>query len=143
LPGAGRHLRTSGRRGTYCVYEPDPTHPFDWQLTAPTWDAGTLGAPMPARLAIEVETSRRFVGRVRERRMLEEAWSAARLDRPVVVLVAGEPGIGKTRLVAEFVGSANRDGALVAYGRCDEELAAAYGPFSEALGHVVELAPLS
>jgi len=143
LPDLGRHLRHSVRTGTYCVYAPDPTQPIDWQLTTPTLDAGTLHAPMPARLAIEVETSRRFVGRVGERRMLDEAWSAGPHARPVVVLVAGEPGIGKTRLVAEFAGSANRDGALVAYGWCDEELAAPYGPFAEALGHVVELAPLA
>ncbi|MDQ1509695.1 MAG: hypothetical protein QOG50_1539, partial [Actinomycetota bacterium] len=143
LPDLGRHLRHSVRTGTYCVYAPDPTRPIDWQLSAPPLDAGTLHAPMPARLAIEMETSRRFVGRVGERRILDEAWSAARHAGPVVVLAAGEAGIGKTRLVAEFAGSANRDGALVAYGWCDEELAAPYGPFSEALGQVVELAPLA
>src|SRR5438105_1936862 len=67
LPDLGRHLLHSVRTGTYCVYAPDPTHPIDWQLTAPTLGAGTLHAPMPARLAMEVETSRRFVGRVGER----------------------------------------------------------------------------
>src|SRR5207302_450392 len=60
LPELGRHLRHSVRTGTYCAYAPDPTHPIDWQLTAPTSDAGTLHAPMPARLAIDVETSRGY-----------------------------------------------------------------------------------
>src|SRR5438132_22070 len=141
LPNLGRHLRHSVRTGTYCVYGPDPTRPIDWQLNPPPSEARLLHSPMPARLAIEVETSRRFVGRGPERRMLDEAWSAVPPARPLVVLIAGEPGIGKTRLVAEFAASANRDGAVVGYGRCDEELTPPYGPFSEALAHVVELAP--
>src|SRR5206468_807132 len=119
----GLHLRHSVRTGTYCVYEPDPTRPIDWQFTAPPSEAVTLQSPMPARLAIEVETSRRFVGREPERHVLDEVWRAALPDRSAVVLVAGEPGIGKTRLVAEFAGSAIGAGAVIGYGRCDEELA--------------------
>ena len=140
LPELGRHLQHSVRTGTYCVYAPDPTHLTEWEL-APPFDPAVL-APMPARLAVEVQARLPLVGRTSERRTLEEAWSKAGPHRPLVVLVAGEPGIGKTRLVAEFAATASCGGAVVGYGRCDEELAAPYGPFSEVLGHLLASAPL-
>ena len=51
-----------------------------------------------------------------------------------VVLLAGEPGIGKTRLLAEAGRDAYARGAVVLYGRCYEEPVAPYEPFAEALG---------
>src|SRR5205823_11459525 len=119
---------------------PDPTRPISWQLASPPEPAEVL-APIPARLTIEVEGRRPFVGRAPERRTLDDTWGTADPRRPFVVLVAGEPGIGKTRLLAEFAVTANGSGAVVGYGRCDEELAPPYGPFSEALGHLVASAP--
>ena len=50
------------------------------------------------------------------------------------MLLAGEPGIGKTRLLAEAARLAHEDGATVRYGRCYEEPVAPYEPFAEALG---------
>ena len=50
------------------------------------------------------------------------------------MLLAGEPGIGKTRLLAEAARLAHEDGAMVRYGRCYEEPVAPYEPFAEALG---------
>jgi DNA-binding SARP family transcriptional activator len=47
-----------------------------------------------------------------------------------LVAIAGEPGIGKTRLLAELA-----DGAR--YGRCYEESLTPYQPFVEALGEVM------
>ena len=85
------------------------------------WDAPSLApAPFPARLAELVQTS--FAGRRDERAKLTEAWQAAAAGERHVVLVAGEPGIGKTRLVAELGREAHAAGALVLYGRCDEDL---------------------
>src|SRR5688572_10058469 len=43
-----------------------------------------------------------FVGRAAELARLDTAWEAARSGRRQLVLVAGEPGIGKSRLTAEF-----------------------------------------
>jgi hypothetical protein len=49
-------------------------------------------------------------------------------------LLAGEPGIGKTRLTEEFAESAREHGAEVLMGHCYEgEWAPPYGPFSEAI----------
>ena len=50
-----------------------------------------------------------------------------------VALVAGEPGIGKTRLVTEFCRAAHAEGATVLLGRCYEDAPVPYQPFVEAL----------
>jgi DNA-binding CsgD family transcriptional regulator/tetratricopeptide (TPR) repeat protein len=50
-----------------------------------------------------------------------------------VVLLGGEAGSGKSRLVREFAGEAAREGALVLYGACDAVVRTPYGPFVEAL----------
>ena len=50
-----------------------------------------------------------------------------------VVLLGGEPGSGKSRLVREFAAEAAADGALVLYGACDAVVRTPYGPFVEAL----------
>lgn len=49
------------------------------------------------------------------------------------MLVAGEPGIGKTRVAAEVSAAAHGDGATVLYGRCDEDTLVPHQPFVEAL----------
>ena len=54
-----------------------------------------------------------------------------------MVLVSGEPGQGKTTLVAEAARSAHEDGMIVLWGRCDEGAGAPYAPFAEALTHYV------
>ena len=43
-----------------------------------------------------------FVGRVAERALLEQRWAAAQAGRGAALLVIGEPGIGKSRLVGEL-----------------------------------------
>ena len=50
-----------------------------------------------------------------------------------VVLVGGEPGSGKSRLVREFAAEAADEGALVSYGACDAVVHTPYGPFVQAL----------
>ncbi len=59
------------------------------------------------------------------------------------VLISGEPGQGKTTLVAEAARRAHKRGALVFLGRCNEDLGIAYQPFRELLGHYVAHAPES
>ena len=53
------------------------------------------------------------------------------------MLIAGEPGVGKTRLAGEWSRQAYEQGAVVLYGRCDEDLGAPYQPFAEALRSLV------
>jgi len=73
---------------------------------------GPGGAPL---LAGPV-TARPLFGRAAELRTLMAAWTAARAGRGRVVLVTGEAGIGKTRLVAELARRADNAGARIAVG---------------------------
>jgi len=75
-----------------------------------------------------------FVGREAELSVLSAALDAAVAGRGGMVLVAGEPGIGKTRLAEELAAGARRQGALVLWGRCYEgEGAPAFWPWVEIL----------
>jgi DNA-binding CsgD family transcriptional regulator len=61
-----------------------------------------------------------FVGRTAELDALRAAFADARAGRPRVVLVEGEPGIGKTALLRHFLRGAGRASALWASGDEDE-----------------------
>jgi DNA-binding SARP family transcriptional activator/tetratricopeptide (TPR) repeat protein len=74
-----------------------------------------------------------FVGRSAALRQLSDAWERARSGDAPLTLVAGEAGIGKTRLCAEVAAAVHAEGAVVLYGRCDEEALVPYQPFVEAL----------
>ncbi|QPG68766.1 BTAD domain-containing putative transcriptional regulator [Mycolicibacterium mucogenicum] len=78
-----------------------------------------------------------FVGRGVELERLFTAWQTALAGTANSVLIAGEPGVGKTRLAGEWSRQAYDQGALVIYGRCDEDLGAPYQPFAEALRALV------
>ena len=78
-----------------------------------------------------------FVGRGLELERLFAAWQTALAGGANAVLIAGEPGVGKTRLAGEWSRQAYEQGALVMYGRCDEDLGAPYQPFAEALRSLV------
>ncbi|MGH8973221.1 MAG: ATP-binding protein [Acidimicrobiia bacterium] len=87
-------------------------------------------AALPGRLRVAPPFG--FFGRTAERDVLENAWKEAADGRRRVVLVSGEPGVGKTGLAAEFSRALHAQGALVLYGRCDEDLGLPYQPFIEA-----------
>jgi DNA-binding SARP family transcriptional activator/class 3 adenylate cyclase len=74
-----------------------------------------------------------FVGRDSELARLRERWKQVCGGARSAVVLAGEPGIGKTRLACELAQAVHEQGALVLYGRCDEGLAVPYQPFVEAL----------
>src|SRR6266849_2784246 len=84
-----------------------------------------------------------FIGREKELATLAELLDAADRGEGGVVLIGGEPGIGKTRLLAEFAARAKTVGWLVLTGRCyDSEGMAAYGPFTEAIrAYVATIGP--
>ncbi|MFI5373723.1 MAG: AAA family ATPase [Candidatus Rokuibacteriota bacterium] len=74
-----------------------------------------------------------FVGRTQELESLERCFRGAVAGRPRVVLVQGEAGIGKTRLLQEGMSVARRLGMEVWFGRCYEDLTLPYLPFVEYL----------
>ncbi|HEX2883421.1 MAG TPA: AAA family ATPase [Candidatus Limnocylindria bacterium] len=83
-----------------------------------------------------------FVGRAAELQWLLDGLEEAGRGRPVTRLVAGEAGIGKTRLVGEFMTSA-RDGAQVLIGDCLQLGATGlpYAPFVGALRPLLRSLP--
>lgn len=92
--------------------------------------------PLPARLAMRPTVG--FFGREVELRRLTDPFKAGLAgEGRRVVLVQGEPGVGKTTLAAEFARRIHGEGAVVLYGRCEEGLALPYQPFAEALSHYV------
>jgi tetratricopeptide (TPR) repeat protein len=92
--------------------------------------------PLPARL--EVARPEAFVGRAPELARLEPLLAHAGNGGRQVILLGGEPGIGKSRLARELAVAAHARGATVLQGRCDEDLRMPYQPFVEALSHLVE-----
>jgi DNA-binding SARP family transcriptional activator/class 3 adenylate cyclase/tetratricopeptide (TPR) repeat protein len=94
--------------------------------------------PLPPFLT---DVGRIFVGRDAEVARLEQLWKEAAAGERRVTLLAGEPGVGKTRLAAEVARRAYRAGAVVLAGRCDEDLGVPYQPFVEALRHFADHVP--
>ena len=76
-----------------------------------------------------------FVGRGEQLNRLEQALSSAEQGAPTTVVVGGEAGIGKTRLISEFTARARDRGALVLEGACLElgQQGLPYAAISEAL----------
>jgi class 3 adenylate cyclase len=74
-----------------------------------------------------------FVGRRNELWQLNAAWSAARSNRGGVVVVRGEPGVGKSRLCRELAVTVRNEGAVVLHGRCSEQATQPYQPFVQSL----------
>ncbi|HEY0709920.1 MAG TPA: AAA family ATPase [Polyangia bacterium] len=80
----------------------------------------------------------RFVGRTRECALILAALGEAVGGRGRLLLLSGEPGIGKTRLCDEATAAATSRGIPVVWGRCWEAGGApAYWPWGEPLGTLV------
>ena len=85
-----------------------------------------------------------LVGRAEQLRELRTAWNAAAAGKPAVVLVVGEAGIGKTRLVDELSRIAASTGGRVLAARCyATERSLFLQPFVEAIAEAVRTLPPS
>ena len=115
------------------VGEPVPAHIVVMDLS----ERSAL-IPAPEQLTVHEPF---FVGRVAARAAIDSAWRAVEGGDRRLVLVSGDPGVGKTRLVAEAAVAAHERGAIVLFGRCDDELGIPYQPFVEGLRHVVRYTP--
>lgn len=73
-------------------------------------------------------------GRTKEVARLRDAWAAAVVGEPRLLLLTGEAGIGKTRLATEVVALAETTGGLVMQARCyTAERSLFLQPFVDAL----------
>jgi predicted ATPase len=95
------------------------------------------------RVDLATRSTSLFIGRQRELNLIWDLYHAARNGNANVVLLSGEPGIGKTRLIDEVGELATKDGAIVLHGGASEaEGMPPYLPFLEALGRHIQLTPL-
>jgi tetratricopeptide (TPR) repeat protein len=79
-----------------------------------------------------------FIGRAAEVARLTRHFEEIQAGCGALVMLVGEPGIGKTRILEEFANIARTGHAAVLWGRCYEgEWAPPYGPFSEAITEYV------
>jgi class 3 adenylate cyclase/DNA polymerase III delta prime subunit len=129
---AGRSEATFVDRGQHALKglpEPVAAYEVTW---APRADPAI---PLPALLT---GTLRVFVGRERELERLDQLWKEASAGELRVALLAGEPGVGKTRLAAQLARHVHSEEATVLAGACGEDLGVPYQPFVEALRHLID-----
>jgi hypothetical protein len=108
-----RHpLRSLGQQALKGLTVPIEVYEVGWS-PEPSGD-NVDGPRLPARLAAQPIVG--FVGRAAPRELLRTAWKAALEGERRVVLVAGEPGIGKTRLAREAAVEAAEGSATVLFG---------------------------
>jgi class 3 adenylate cyclase len=100
------------------------------------WEASGLSWPLPAGLVRAAAA--RFVGRADARQALETAAKEAAAGDVRLVLVSGEPGVGKTSLAAEVAGAAHKSGAVVLYGRADPDRASRLQVWADAISVAAE-----
>ena len=109
-------------------------------LEMPSW------RPMPAagRNPLDVATRTKLVGREEDLAFLQGRWQAAAAGRGGLVLVSGEAGVGKTRLVEEFAQGVGGWGGRVLWGRCFEfERVLPYQPVADAVRTILPDLPPS
>jgi len=116
---------------TMALCQPLFHHPWPTEDTADTIDLR-----LPANTAPGWSTLQRppLIGRDDELQHLLSAWQATISGQGQVILISGEAGVGKTRLVAELAQSAGWRDGITLWGSCYEyERALPYQPLVEAL----------
>jgi len=114
--------------------EPIPASSVDWEPIEIV-DAEPSEHTLPPLQRRLWSDDRLFVGRQDELDRLRTAWRAASAGSPSLVLLGGEPGIGKTTLMSRLARAVQRDGGEVLYGRSDEVTGVPFQPWSEAVAH--------
>jgi class 3 adenylate cyclase/tetratricopeptide (TPR) repeat protein len=107
--------------------------PERWRLYEVAWDETSTGRSMPGTASLTA-----LVERDAERANLRRAVDEALGGRGHLVLVAGEAGVGKSRLVAEISREADARGMRVLTGHCvDSGGASPYLPYVEMIEQAV------
>jgi hypothetical protein len=135
--GLGDILSGCITTGTFCSYRPDPDFPLAWEFGESTIEPdqrpASRGDPAPARIEpprtspvvlgvspFSLAERTAFVGRETERSAIRVAIDRALSGHGSLVVLAGGPGAGKTRLAMEVTENASRVGFRCCVGHCYE-----------------------
>jgi class 3 adenylate cyclase/tetratricopeptide (TPR) repeat protein len=113
---------------------PIVVHEVPWAETAPS-------IVFPGAFVTTRPTA--LIGRDAEEQRLRDGWARVARGERRVTLLAGEPGVGKTRLVTEFARRVYDEGGIVVLGRCDDAVPAPLRPVIEIVRHALQHAPES
>ena len=109
--------------------------PERWRLFEVVWQEEKAAGP-----ALLERTP--FIGREAERAELRRCLDRAARGQGALVMIGGEPGVGKTRLAEELAAEARQRGLLALTGHCYEmEGAPPYIPFVEILEATARVVP--
>ena len=102
---------------------------------------GSLNAPAgtPSAAAPRIRAGFPFVGRERELERLQAVWTRAARGSGSLVLLRGEAGVGKTRLVSEFARKVQSEGGRVFTGTTSMPELMPYQAIAEALRSALPL----
>jgi len=112
-------LKAFNRFSTRMAEELDARPSPELERVAGLLREGRRAAPRPSPEGVPPREERRFeaeaiIGREREFSALYDAWLEVRQRKPRVMVVLGDPGIGKTTLTNSFVSSCQMEGAVIA-----------------------------
>ncbi len=91
--------------------------------------------------ALALDAAQPMIGREDQLQILMERLAATSESTAGVVVVEGEEGIGKTRLVSELASAAHARGVSVMHGACEQDPRAPFAPIVEALKRAAALDP--
>jgi tetratricopeptide (TPR) repeat protein len=138
----GEILERCVRTGLFCCFMADPRVPMTWQFSLEgikaSFEATEATAPYLLRgetdfLRVFVDQTK-FVGREEERGTMRRCLEQTLLSQGRVLMIGGQPGVGKTRIAREFGAEAAQRGFLTLAGGCyDREDSVAFSPFVEIL----------
>ncbi|MBL8777369.1 MAG: AAA family ATPase [Acidimicrobiales bacterium] len=131
----GHELVPLGERELKGLPAPLAVSEVTWRPSAPA-AAGDLPGPLAP-----TEGELPFSGRSDVYEQVRATWKRSAAGETRIVLIGGEPGVGKTRLVSEAAREVHADGAVVLLGRADEHIDAPFGPWREALRRLVPTLP--
>jgi class 3 adenylate cyclase len=137
-PRGGRSFESVGMLELKGIPEPVEAFAAGWEPLTAQDDFGASVLPTALRSVPAIA----YVGRATERKRLQEWAQEARDGHRRVVLLSGDPGIGKTRLATHTALETHSAGFTVCWGTAEEDLGAPYGPWIQALSHYVEHAPI-
>jgi tetratricopeptide (TPR) repeat protein len=145
----GELLSRSTRTGSFCTFVEDRDAKITWTLSLDGHESDLQRADSaPSRFSqppslLQIKADRtKFVGRDVEQTALRRYVELARAGNGSMVMIAGPPGIGKTRIASEIAAEAARTGFFVLAGCCqDRDDSVPFNPFVEILESALAQTP--